>query len=186
VRGILDRVGLAEHAQTAVGELPTGLRRLADVAATLAQRPRLLLLDEPTAGLAAPEVVAFASLLRTVKGELDCAVLLIEHDVGLVMSLCDRIYVLEAGKVIASGRPREVRNDPAVIASYLGTTTAAIERSGRQRPDRAGRPLPKRSRPARRPAVALDPPPVGEDPPLSTNGAGRRRTRPGASDNQVS
>jgi ABC-type branched-subunit amino acid transport system ATPase component/ABC-type branched-subunit amino acid transport system permease subunit len=129
-RAAIERVGLADRSETKVGELSTGMRRLCDLACVLATRPALVLLDEPTAGIAQREVEAFGTLIRALRDELGCAVLLIEHDMPLLMSLCDRIYALEQGQVISQGTPEEVRNDPRVIASYLGTDKAAIERSG--------------------------------------------------------
>ncbi|HET6793244.1 MAG TPA: branched-chain amino acid ABC transporter permease/ATP-binding protein [Acidimicrobiales bacterium] len=128
---ILESLGLTGYADTPVADLSTGVRRVADIATVVAQRPRLILLDEPTAGLAGAEVARFGQMLRRVRDELDCAVLLIEHDMGMIMSLSDRIYALELGRVIAEGTPDEVRNDARVVASYLGTTEAAIQRSGR-------------------------------------------------------
>ena len=88
-----------------------------------------MLLDEPTAGVAQKETEAFAPLIRTIKDELGAAILIIEHDMPMVMSISDRIYCLEAGQVIAEGTPAEVRSNPAVIASYLGTDERAIQRS---------------------------------------------------------
>jgi ABC-type branched-subunit amino acid transport system ATPase component len=91
---------------------------------------RVLLLDEPTAGLAQRETEAFGPLIMQVRRELDAAVLLIEHDMSLVMQVSDRVYCLEAGRVIAEGRPEEVRHDPLVVATYLGTDVRSIQRSG--------------------------------------------------------
>ncbi len=88
----------------------------------------MLCLDEPTAGVAQREAEAFAPLLVQVREELDASMLVIEHDMPLVMSISDRIYCLEAGRVISSGMPDEVRNNPHVIASYLGTDAAPVER----------------------------------------------------------
>ncbi|MYH94878.1 MAG: hypothetical protein F4129_00045, partial [Acidimicrobiia bacterium] len=90
---------------------------------------RLLCLDEPTAGVAQREAEALVPLLHGVRRELDASVLLIEHDMPLVMSISDRIYCLDVGEVIAQGTPAEVRDDPRVVASYLGTDTRAIARS---------------------------------------------------------
>ena len=89
----------------------------------------MLLLDEPTAGVAQRETEAFAPLIRTIKDELGAAILIIEHDMPMVMSISDRIYCLEAGQVIAEGDPTSVRTNPSVIASYLGTDDRAIQRS---------------------------------------------------------
>jgi len=127
---VLERVGLADRADTLVGELSTGMRRLCELAAVMASSPRLVLLDEPTAGIAQREVDAFAPPLRSLRSELGCSVLIVEHDMPLLMSLCDRVYALDFGTVIAEGTPGEVRADPRVIASYLGTDAEAIERSG--------------------------------------------------------
>ncbi|MBB5133279.1 branched-chain amino acid transport system ATP-binding protein [Thermocatellispora tengchongensis] len=97
--------------------LPVGARRLVELARALADRPYALLLDEPTSGLDAAQTAR----LREVIAGLDTTVLLVEHDMGFVMDVCDRIVVLDLGRVIASGTPAEVRADPAVRAAYLGT-----------------------------------------------------------------
>jgi len=89
-----------------------------------------MLLDEPTAGVAQKETEAFGPLIHAIRAELGSSILLIEHDMPMVMSISDRIYCLESGSVIAEGSPDEVRNDPGVIASYLGTDERAIQRSG--------------------------------------------------------
>ncbi len=90
----------------------------------------MLCLDEPTAGVAQRETEAFGPLLLRIREELDASLLVIEHDMPLIMSISDRVYCLETGQVIAEGTPAEVRNTPAVIASYLGTDERAIQRSG--------------------------------------------------------
>jgi ABC-type branched-subunit amino acid transport system ATPase component/ABC-type branched-subunit amino acid transport system permease subunit len=126
---IIERFGLSAWADTRTSELSTGTRRICDLAAQVAARPKLLLLDEPTAGVAQREAEAFGPLLRKIRDELDCSVLIVEHDMPLLMGLCDRVYALETGHVITEGTPEEIRNDPRVIASYLGTEEAAIARS---------------------------------------------------------
>jgi ABC-type branched-subunit amino acid transport system ATPase component len=131
---LVERFGLAEWADTLTAELSTGTRRICDLAAQVATRPKLLLLDEPTAGVAQREAEAFGPLLRDIRAELDCAVLIVEHDMPLLMGLCDRVYAMEAGRVIATGTPPEIRADPRVIASYLGTEDAAIRRSNAPAP----------------------------------------------------
>jgi ABC-type branched-subunit amino acid transport system ATPase component/ABC-type branched-subunit amino acid transport system permease subunit len=141
----LERVGLADRADTLTGELSSGMRRLCDLACVMATRPRLVLLDEPTTGIAQREVEAFAPLLRALRDDLGCAVLIVEHDVPLLMSLCDRIYALEIGRLIAEGSPAEIRSNPDVIASYLGTDAAAVERSGSR--TKTKRQVTKRARP---------------------------------------
>jgi ABC-type branched-subunit amino acid transport system ATPase component/ABC-type branched-subunit amino acid transport system permease subunit len=131
---ILERFGLAPWAQVMTSELSTGTRRICDLAAQVAAEPKLLMLDEPTAGVAQRDAEAFAPLLRQVRDELDCSVLIVEHDMPLLMGLCDRVYAMEAGHVIAEGTPAEIRNNPAVVASYLGSENVAITRSGTRKP----------------------------------------------------
>jgi len=128
---ILDFLGLGAYGDRFVSELSTGVRRIVEFACLLASDAKMLCLDEPTAGVAQREAEAFGPLLLQVRRELDASMLVIEHDMPLVMSISDRVYCLEAGSVISSGPPAQVRNDPLVIASYLGTDVAAIERSGR-------------------------------------------------------
>jgi ABC-type branched-subunit amino acid transport system ATPase component len=106
------------------------MRRVCDLAAVVASDCTLVLLDEPTAGLAQREVEQFAPLLRTIRDNYGASMLVVEHDMPLMMSLADRIYCLESGRVIAEGTPEEVRSDPQVIASYLGADAAAVARSG--------------------------------------------------------
>jgi ABC-type branched-subunit amino acid transport system ATPase component/ABC-type branched-subunit amino acid transport system permease subunit len=127
---VIDRLGLTDWSGALTGELSTGTRRICDLAAQVAARPRVLLLDEPTAGVAQREAEAFGPVLRRIRDELDCSILIVEHDMPLLMGLCDRVYAMVAGRVIASGTPEEVRADPRVIASYLGTDEVAIARSG--------------------------------------------------------
>jgi ABC-type branched-subunit amino acid transport system ATPase component len=127
---ILSLLGLGPYAERFVSELSTGMRRILEFATLLASDAKVLCLDEPTAGVAQREAEAFAPLLLQVRRELDASMLVIEHDMPLVISISDRVYCLELGRVISCGTPDEVRNDPLVIASYLGTDVAAIERSG--------------------------------------------------------
>ncbi len=127
---IVEAFGLAPWADALTSELSTGMRRICDLAAQVATEPRLLLLDEPTAGVAQREAEAFGPLVRRIRDDLDSAILIIEHDMPLLMGLCDRVYAMDAGLVVAEGSPAQVRENPAVIASYLGTNTTAISRSG--------------------------------------------------------
>jgi ABC-type branched-subunit amino acid transport system permease subunit/ABC-type branched-subunit amino acid transport system ATPase component len=126
---IIDYLGLGRYADTNLSELSTGTRRIVELASLIALDAKLLLLDEPTAGVAQKETEAFGPLIKAVQIELGASILLIEHDMPLVMSISDRIYCLEAGMVIAEGAPSIVRENPLVIASYLGTDTRAINRS---------------------------------------------------------
>jgi ABC-type branched-subunit amino acid transport system ATPase component len=100
-----------------------------ELGALLALDARVLCLDEPTAGVAQRETEAFGPLLLRIRKELDASLLVIEHDMPLIMSISDRVYCLEAGRVIAEGTPDVVRHDPAVVASYLGTDQRALQRS---------------------------------------------------------
>jgi ABC-type branched-subunit amino acid transport system ATPase component len=135
---ILERLSLTQFADVRSGELSTGTKRVVDLAIQLAVRPQLMLLDEPTAGLSQNEVKSFGPTLRQVREEIGCAMVIIEHDMPLVLGLADRIYCLELGHVIAQGTPDEVKNDPAVVASYLGSNEALeFTRSGSQQPGRA-------------------------------------------------
>jgi ABC-type branched-subunit amino acid transport system ATPase component/ABC-type branched-subunit amino acid transport system permease subunit len=126
----IDFLGLGRYADAYLSDLSTGTRRIAEMTCLLAQGSRLLLLDEPTAGVAQRETEAFGPLIRRLQGELGATVLIIEHDMPLVMSISDRVYCLSAGACIAEGPPEVVRNDPRVVAAYLGTDERAIERSG--------------------------------------------------------
>ncbi len=127
---IIDYMGLKRYADHFVATLSTGTRRIVELSSLLAVNARVLLLDEPTGGVAQREAEAFGPLIKQVQAELDAAVIVIEHDMPLVMGISDRVYCLEAGAVIAEGSPEQVRRDPLVIASYLGTSDQAIGRSG--------------------------------------------------------
>ena len=119
---VLELVGLSAHADKPAQELSTGMLRLAELAAVVAVRPRLLLLDEPSSGIAQKETEALGPLLQRLAAYLEATVLLIEHDMPLVMGISDTIVAMAAGQVIAAGTPTEVRNHPEVLASYLGAT----------------------------------------------------------------
>ncbi|GAA4808829.1 ABC transporter ATP-binding protein [Nocardioides caeni] len=119
IEALLDRVGIAEYADERADSIPTGTARLLELARALACDPKLLLLDEPSSGLDETETDAFGDLLKDLASE-GCAILMVEHDMDLVMAVCDEIHVLDFGTIIASGDPAEIRNDPAVQRAYLG------------------------------------------------------------------
>lgn len=114
-------LGLGDHADHFVSDLSTGTRRIVELAGLLALDAQVLCFDEPTAGVAQREREAFAPLIMEIRSELGAGILLIEHDMALIMGVSDRVYCLESGSVISEGSPEHVRNDPAVVASYLGT-----------------------------------------------------------------
>ena len=126
---LIDFLGLGRYADIFVAELSTGTRRIVELAGLLALDAQVLCLDEPTAGLAQRETEAFGPLLKQIQLELHATMIVIEHDMPMIMGLSDRVYCLEAGKIIAEGVPEEVRKDPRVVASYLGTDERAISRS---------------------------------------------------------
>lgn len=119
VDGLLERVGISAYADERADSIPTGTARLLELARCLAASPKLLLLDEPSSGLDEAETDAFGELLAQLASE-GRAILMVEHDMDLVMSVCDDIHVLDFGRVIASGTPAEIRANPAVQKAYLG------------------------------------------------------------------
>ncbi len=126
---LIDFLGLGRYADAYTADLSTGTRRIVELASLLAVDAQVLCLDEPTAGVAQRETEAFGPLILEIRKELGAGMIVIEHDMPLIMGISDRVYCLDLGRVIAEGPPDDVRNDPHVIASYLGTDDRAINRS---------------------------------------------------------
>ena len=119
-RAILHFLGLTEHTDTAAGALSVGVQRRVELGRALCLRPKLLLLDEPAAGLDAVETGELAALLPQIRARFGITMLLVDHDMALVMKACDYIYVLDFGKLISEGPPQRVSSDPEVVKAYLG------------------------------------------------------------------
>ena len=129
VEELLELMHLGHYRRAFVRELSTGTRRVVDLACLVAHRPTVILLDEPSSGIAQREVEALAPLLRRLRDEMGSALLVIEHDIPLVSSISDRLVALDQGRVVTTGRPADVLADPDVVQSYLGTDAAALARS---------------------------------------------------------
>jgi len=126
VENALDALGLADIADTLPSDLSHGQRKLVGVARALAAKPKLLLLDEPAAGLDTAESQLLGAHLRSFLAT-GTSIFLIDHDMGLVLNVCDDIYVLDFGQIIAHGTPNEIRRDPAVITAYLGQSAGEAQ-----------------------------------------------------------
>jgi branched-chain amino acid transport system ATP-binding protein len=122
---LLELLGLTGQADTPASSLPHGDERRLGVARAVATGPRFVLLDEPAAGLPEAEVPAFADVVRSVRDDHDAGVLLIDHNMALIMSVCDRIVVLDQGRTLAEGTPAEIRANLDVAAAYLGESAVA-------------------------------------------------------------
>ncbi len=134
VEELIELMGLGAFRDKFVHELSTGSRRIVDLACILAHQPTVLLLDEPSSGIAQREAEALGPLLLRIRDSLGASILVIEHDLPLLTSVADRLIAMELGEIIAQGDPSEVVHDPRVVASYLGTDEAAISRSGGRGP----------------------------------------------------
>ncbi len=132
VGDLVDLLGLGAYRDKLVRELSTGTRRVVDLGMVIAHAPRVLLLDEPSSGIAQRETEALGPLLKRIQRETGCALLVIEHDMPLITGISDRLVAMELGRPIAEGTPDAVVSDPRVVASYLGDDTAAVHRSGDQ------------------------------------------------------
>ena len=121
---LLELLGLTSFAETPASALAQGDERRLGVARALASEPRFVLMDEPAAGLPEAEVPAFAAVIRSVRDDHDAGVLLIDHNVALVMEVCDRVHVLDQGRTLAEGPPAEIRANLDVAAAYLGESAA--------------------------------------------------------------
>jgi branched-chain amino acid transport system ATP-binding protein len=119
-RELLEIMGLQDHAQDLAKNLPYGLQRKVEIARALAIRPKLLLLDEPSAGMNLGEKEALIGLIRWIRKEFNLTIWLIEHEMKVVMNLCERIQVLDFGATIAQGTPEEIKGNPRVVEAYLG------------------------------------------------------------------
>jgi branched-chain amino acid transport system ATP-binding protein len=122
---ILDYLGLIQYRNERVSSLPYGLQKLSEIAAVLASDPDVLLLDEPTSGMSPEEARAFGDLLLSLRRDLNLTVFMIEHHVPLVVAVCDYVYVLNFGRLLAEGKPKDIQRHPEVVAAYLGEEDAA-------------------------------------------------------------
>jgi ABC-type branched-subunit amino acid transport system ATPase component len=127
---VIGAFGLDRFRHHRTAELSTGTRRVVDLASIVLAQPRLLLLDEPTAGIAQREAEAFIPLLRRIHEVTDTTIVLVEHDVPLVFELCSTVIVMELGQVVVAGPPDQVRADPKALAAYLGASDEALMASG--------------------------------------------------------
>ena len=127
---LLELMGIGDFRDKLMRELSTGSKRIVDLACVMAHGPSVLLLDEPSSGIAQREAEALGPLLHRIREQTGASLLVIEHDVPLLLSVSDRLVAMDLGRVVTTGLPRDVVNDPRVVAAYLGTSGAAVGRSG--------------------------------------------------------
>jgi ABC-type branched-subunit amino acid transport system ATPase component len=144
VEDLIELMGLGAFRDKFISELSTGSRRIVDLAAILAHDPLVLLLDEPSSGIAQRETEALGPLLLNIREQTGASLLVIEHDMPLITNISDEILALETGQVLTRGTPEAVLNDPRLVAAYLGTDQAVLERSG-TRTDKKKTTAPKRT-----------------------------------------
>jgi branched-chain amino acid transport system ATP-binding protein len=125
-RELLDVMGLGPHCQDVAGSLPYGSQRRLEIARALMLDPKLLLLDEPAAGMNSQEASELERQIRFLRDEMGLTVVLVEHNMAVVMSVCESVHVVDHGETIASGTPEHVKKDPAVLAAYLGKSTEDV------------------------------------------------------------
>jgi ABC-type branched-subunit amino acid transport system ATPase component len=120
VDGVLTSLGLKDAEREKAVNLPYGMQRRLEIARAVVRRPALILLDEPAAGMNEMESDEMLENIRRIRSQLDCSMVVVDHDLRLIMKLCDRIQVLDQGRTIGTGNPREITEDPVVIEAYLG------------------------------------------------------------------
>jgi len=125
VEELIEMFGLEGFRRTAIRELSTGSRRIVDLACIVAHGPRVILLDEPSSGIAQRETEALVGVLRDVRDRTGASLVVIEHDMPLMRSIADRLVAMDQGRVIADGDPEAVLSDPAVVTAYLGRARAS-------------------------------------------------------------
>jgi ABC-type branched-subunit amino acid transport system ATPase component len=173
VEELIELMGLSAFRDKFVSELSTGSRRIVDLAVIMAHDPIVLLLDEPSSGIAQRETEALGPLLLRIREETGASLLVIEHDMPLIKSVSDRLLALETGSVLVEGKPDDVLNDPRLVSAYLGTDTSVLERSGiRTAPGALAPAKPQRARrgPRARAAQTVDIDLTGGAPDGDTNG----------------